>query len=872
MTPDYPYIFTFYSFKGGVGRSMALLNIAHLLAERGRHVLILDLDLEAPGVSHFLAAREELDDAPADALDIIDLLLATKPMAEAKIHPDTSAPKLMEECSIQRLRRSVRSEKALAPKYAPPGRIDVIPACMDDAYWNRLSQLDLGRTSADDIQRMGLILREYVRLQRFPILEPGLLGTQEPLATPYDYVLVDSRTGITEVGGLCVGALSDRLVVCTGLNQQNIDGTRSFFKLVGIELEARKRDHFEPFDDADPRPGDAHTPELRGPKPTLLVVSPVPTGEIAAKRDRLRELEDTLGRRAATLSYHPQLAVLESIFVRDYPEEYLSLEYSILLGKLMASVGDHLPQLWARLNRQASDKELPEAIHTALRIDATDEDMGQSLLSFVLNQADDASREHLAALSVLVARLARRLEPDGSDALTAWGTALAMRAEHASTKDASELFDDANAAFEQALSMNPNQHEAMNNWGNALFEQAKRTPEPQAGALFDAASAKYEQALRIKPDKHEALYNWGNTLFEKAKRTPMPQANELFDAACAKYEQAIRIKPDEHKAFYNWGTTLLEQAERVPAPQDDALIEAACAKYEQAIRIKPDKHEALSNWGNALFQQAVRAPAPHAEALFDAACVKYEQALRIEPDSHDDLYNWANALAAKAILVPARHGDALLEAACAKYEQALRIKTDMHEALHNWGNTLLEQATRASASQANALFDVACAKYEQALRIKPDKNDALINWGRTLLEQSKRAPGPHAEALLDAACAKYEQALRVEPFSHDALENWGIAVAAKAMRAPAALADGLYETALAKLGAALALSRKEASVQFNIACVHALRGDLQACLDALQKCAPDIAALAKKIAEDSDFDRVREDPTFVEFLESLPKS
>jgi len=38
---------------------------------------------------------------------------------------------------------------------------------------------------------------------------------EPPLETPYDYVLVDSRTGITEIGGLCWDALADRLVVIT---------------------------------------------------------------------------------------------------------------------------------------------------------------------------------------------------------------------------------------------------------------------------------------------------------------------------------------------------------------------------------------------------------------------------------------------------------------------------------------------------------------------------------------------------------------------------------------------------------------------------------------------------------------------------------
>src|SRR4029077_8525550 len=48
-------IVTFYSYKGGVGRSMALANIAVLLARRGKKVLAVDWDLEAPGLPRYFA-------------------------------------------------------------------------------------------------------------------------------------------------------------------------------------------------------------------------------------------------------------------------------------------------------------------------------------------------------------------------------------------------------------------------------------------------------------------------------------------------------------------------------------------------------------------------------------------------------------------------------------------------------------------------------------------------------------------------------------------------------------------------------------------------------------------------------------------------
>ena len=51
-------VITFYSYKGGVGRSMALANVAELLAQRGYSVVVCDWDLEAPGLERFLTDDE----------------------------------------------------------------------------------------------------------------------------------------------------------------------------------------------------------------------------------------------------------------------------------------------------------------------------------------------------------------------------------------------------------------------------------------------------------------------------------------------------------------------------------------------------------------------------------------------------------------------------------------------------------------------------------------------------------------------------------------------------------------------------------------------------------------------------------------------
>lgn len=66
-------IITFYSYKGGAGRTMALANTACILAAAGHRVLAIDWDLEAPGLHRYLhpfLADPDLSKTPG----IIDLV------------------------------------------------------------------------------------------------------------------------------------------------------------------------------------------------------------------------------------------------------------------------------------------------------------------------------------------------------------------------------------------------------------------------------------------------------------------------------------------------------------------------------------------------------------------------------------------------------------------------------------------------------------------------------------------------------------------------------------------------------------------------------------------------------------------------------
>lgn len=59
-----PVTSVFYSLRGGVGRSTALAYTARILADRGRSVLCIDMDVEAPGLAALFGLEEHVGRTP----------------------------------------------------------------------------------------------------------------------------------------------------------------------------------------------------------------------------------------------------------------------------------------------------------------------------------------------------------------------------------------------------------------------------------------------------------------------------------------------------------------------------------------------------------------------------------------------------------------------------------------------------------------------------------------------------------------------------------------------------------------------------------------------------------------------------------------
>lgn len=761
----FPYIFTFYSYKGGVGRSMAVMNVAYTLAGRGRHVLVVDMDLEAPGLSGFLHRSNELAETGLDhPKDVLTLLGEAIKVVRDNGAANEAAKDLP---PVSNYIRAVAEEKLseLRPQLGQLGRLDILGTDLDRNYPERLAQLDLPSLAQDRLIALSRLLHHYFKAQVFPHRPLGVEVFESPLPTPYDYVLVDSRTGITEIGGLCVGPLAERLVVITGLNDQNVQGTLDFMREAGIRPRPRSKND-QPWDDADTLLANGADNATLGPKPAILVASPVPTGEIAYKRRRLEDLATLLGIRPVSLSYHPQMALMESVFVRDYPEEYLAGEYKRLATSLMAQVGDEPQQLASRSRAFFSDnKDLSTAISAGLRLASHFPELGISLLQMLAGPSQEVPENHARESKQLHALLSQNAGTRAA-ALNNWGLALSREAKTKAGEEADQFFEESARKYAEALSHKPDFYEALSNWGIALSNQAKRKTGEEAERLFEESGRKYADALRLKPDFHEALYNWGASLSDQAKAKAGDEADQLFKESGSKFAEAVRLKQDFPQALNNWGNALTNQAKMKAGEEANQLLEDAGHKYAEALRLKPDFHEALYNWGTALSHQANTKTGEEADHLFEEARRKYAEVLRLRPGHYEALLSWGNSLSSQSKKKAGEHADQLFEEAGRKYAEALRLKPDHYEALNNWGVALSVQASTKSEEVAENLLREAQRKFVEAERIHA--GSAAYNLARI---EARRGNANEAVRWLKISESAGKHASRVSALADNAFDG-----------------------------------------------------------------------------------------------------
>lgn len=185
---------TFYSYKGGVGRTLALANVAVLLAQWGYRVLAVDWDLEAPGL-HLYYRRFE-PQLPPGVVELVEGLSGAGPVRW-------------------------REHTVSIPVEEAGDRLHLMPAGrLDKDYFRRMQALDWEALYSD--RDLGGVLE----------------GVRAEWAEEFDVVLIDSRTGVTDIGGICTVQLPDIVAFLFTANNQSVGGSLEVMRRAQAQREA----------------------------------------------------------------------------------------------------------------------------------------------------------------------------------------------------------------------------------------------------------------------------------------------------------------------------------------------------------------------------------------------------------------------------------------------------------------------------------------------------------------------------------------------------------------------------------------------------------------------------------------------------------
>ena len=303
-----PFWTTFYSYKGGVGRSLALANTAALLVRRGRRVVLIDFDLEAPGLDSF----EEFHSI-AGKPGVVEYVTEFKKTNRA---PDIT--RFVHPCELPGPLR---------------GQLWIMPAGKKDAHYNAcrasLSWADLYENHHGE---------QFVENWK-----AALDNHYHP-----DQVFVDSRTGLTDVGGICTLHLPDLVVMLFGLNEQNVKGVAAVAKTIR-ESEITR------------------VPQIH------YVVSPLPSmprDKGGSLDKRWTEASTELGIKIeSSLRYQPFAALSERLFVLDpfLGDNVLIQNYRDLLDRLIGYNRNGLDFLIRQVKTAVAEGDVPDRLFTILQ-------------------------------------------------------------------------------------------------------------------------------------------------------------------------------------------------------------------------------------------------------------------------------------------------------------------------------------------------------------------------------------------------------------------------------------------------------------------------------------------------------------------------
>lgn len=191
-------VITFYSYKGGTGRSMALANVACLLVRDGHRVLMIDWDMEAPGLSKYFRPYLPSSNHQRGLIDFMEMANEHLPAMEYDEEDEAALRRVFEKIG----------------DYLTP--VEGIPEAKGELFLlksgDEHSPNYPAQISHFDWEKFFLKIRGF------------FFYFARHLAQTFDYVLIDSRTGHTDTGGICTMMMPEKLVLVFTPNRQSYDG------------------------------------------------------------------------------------------------------------------------------------------------------------------------------------------------------------------------------------------------------------------------------------------------------------------------------------------------------------------------------------------------------------------------------------------------------------------------------------------------------------------------------------------------------------------------------------------------------------------------------------------------------------------------
>lgn len=202
---DVPII-GFYSFKGGIGRTTTLLLTAILLAKKGKKILLIDFDFEAPGLASLIinafSNSSNIKHEWQDVKGVLDFL------------SDYTANKnKMDGLNINDYFFTCNDSKLVSKG----GELYIVPAIScnlsnEQNYIEKLSKIN-------------------VHYDKYITIIDDLIKNLKNRINP-DYIFIDCRTGINDIGGLVFNHYADMLFLFFFGNAQNMFGLKSIIPIL----------------------------------------------------------------------------------------------------------------------------------------------------------------------------------------------------------------------------------------------------------------------------------------------------------------------------------------------------------------------------------------------------------------------------------------------------------------------------------------------------------------------------------------------------------------------------------------------------------------------------------------------------------------